>query len=100
MTPPSTADSARPGLLEEVLGEYLQRLDRGEAVDREQLLARHPELAEELRSYFADSDEVERIARQAGGRPTAVPCFPTWPEKAPSARVTRSHRRHHQQPLR
>src|SRR5262249_24308891 len=88
MTPSSPADPAgpaRPGQLEEVLGEYRQRLDRGEAVDREQFLARHPELAEELRSYFADSDELERIARQAGGAPPTGPYYPTRPEKAPAA---------------
>jgi WD40 repeat protein/tRNA A-37 threonylcarbamoyl transferase component Bud32 len=54
-------------LLEEVLEEYMRRRDRGEAVDRQQLLARHPELAEDLRSYFAGSDEVERLGRQARG---------------------------------
>src|SRR5947209_6437569 len=58
-----------PGSLEEVLGEYLQRLDGGEAVDREQLLARHPDLADELRSYFAGADEVERLTRPSGGGP-------------------------------
>jgi WD40 repeat protein/tRNA A-37 threonylcarbamoyl transferase component Bud32 len=69
MTPSGPPDPSRQGLLEEVLGEYMQCLDRGEAVDREQLLDRHPELADELRSYFAGSDEVERLRRQAGGGP-------------------------------
>src|SRR5437763_9897968 len=69
MTPSRPPESSRQGLLEEVLGEYMQCLDRGEAVDREQLLDRHPELADELRSYFAGSDEVERLDRQAGGGP-------------------------------
>jgi WD40 repeat protein/tRNA A-37 threonylcarbamoyl transferase component Bud32 len=64
MNPSSGEDSARQRLLEEVLAEHLQRLDRGEAVDREHLLARHPELAEELRSYFAASDEVARLGGQ------------------------------------
>ena len=57
MTPSRPPDSSRQGRLEEVLEEYMQCLDRGEAVDREQLLARHPELVEELRSYFAGSDD-------------------------------------------
>src|SRR5437899_12029521 len=69
MTPSRPPDSSRPGLLEEVLEEYMQCLDRGEAVDREELLARQPELAEELRSYFAGSDEVDRLGRQARGGP-------------------------------
>jgi WD40 repeat protein/tRNA A-37 threonylcarbamoyl transferase component Bud32 len=67
-----------------VLGQYMQRLDRGEVVDREQLLARHPELAKELRSYFAASDEVERLGRQArGGEPPTEAQTRTPPEEAP-----------------
>jgi eukaryotic-like serine/threonine-protein kinase len=72
MPPILFPDSSAHGLLEEVLREHMERLDRGEAVDREQLLARHPELAEELRAYFAGSDEVERLRRQGKrGAPTA-----------------------------
>jgi WD40 repeat protein/tRNA A-37 threonylcarbamoyl transferase component Bud32 len=66
-------------LLEEVLEDFMQRLDLGEAVDREQLLAQHPELADELRSYFAGIDEVERLGRHAKGGEalTALPGRPT-----------------------
>jgi WD40 repeat protein/tRNA A-37 threonylcarbamoyl transferase component Bud32 len=75
MTPSYSTDSLRHGLLEEVLEEYMRRLDRGEVVDRELFLARHPELAEELRSYFAGSDEVDQL-RQHRERetPTSPPC--------------------------
>ena len=62
MTPSYPPGASREGLLEEVLGEYMQRLDRGEGVDREELLARHPEVAEELRSG-ATSPPVERLLR-------------------------------------
>src|SRR4051794_25566802 len=80
MTPFYPSESARQYLLEEVLEEYMQRLDRGEGVDREQLLARHPELADELRSYFAVSDEVERLGRQGGGEAPAPPSVRDLPE--------------------
>src|SRR4051794_14487998 len=79
MTPSCPPGGSHEGLLEEVLGEYMQRLDRGEGVDREELLARHPELAEELLSYFAGCDEVERLGqltgagRQPGGETPALP---------------------------
>jgi WD40 repeat protein/tRNA A-37 threonylcarbamoyl transferase component Bud32 len=63
----SFPDSPQQDRLEKVLAEHLERLDRGEAVDHEQLLAQYPELAEELQSYFAGADEVERLAR-AGQR--------------------------------
>jgi WD40 repeat protein/tRNA A-37 threonylcarbamoyl transferase component Bud32 len=57
-----------------VLGEYMERLDRGEPVDREHLLAKHPKLASELQSYFKGSDEVEQLGRQrAAGTPAAFP---------------------------
>lgn len=44
------------------LQDYLERLDRGEAVDRERFLAGHPEIAGQLRSFIGD---VENLARQA-----------------------------------
>src|SRR5262249_18737639 len=43
------------------------------AVDREEFLARHPDCAEELRSYFAGSDEMERLVRRAEGERPALP---------------------------
>jgi WD40 repeat protein/tRNA A-37 threonylcarbamoyl transferase component Bud32 len=64
MLPP---DSSPPSVLEKVLAEYMERLDRGEAVDRRQFLAQHPELAEELQSYFAFGDEVEQFGRPGLG---------------------------------
>jgi WD40 repeat protein len=83
-------DSSRRSLLEEVLGEYMQRLDRGEAVDREQFLARHPEWAEELRSYFAGSDEVERLGRRAEGERPAFPPSCALPEPGRVGGATRA----------
>jgi WD40 repeat protein/tRNA A-37 threonylcarbamoyl transferase component Bud32 len=68
MPPPSwPQNSSQQGLLEEVLGEYRERLDRGEVVDREHLLARYPELAEALQSYFAGLDKGEQLAQQGKG---------------------------------
>ncbi len=37
-----------------VLADYLEAQRRGQALDRAELLRRHPELADELRSFFAD----------------------------------------------
>src|SRR5262249_42473185 len=68
-----------------VLGEYMQRLDRGEAVDREEFLARYPELAEELRAYFAGSDEVEQLGRAPERTTDGDPPRPCGPkEEAPT----------------
>src|SRR5689334_8372165 len=80
----SEPDNARQGLLEQVLGEYMQRLDRGETVDREQILAQHPELAEELRSYFAGSDEIEQLGRLARTGPRTESLSRVRPEETPA----------------
>jgi WD40 repeat protein len=102
MTPSFPPGASREGLLEEVLGEYMQRLDRGEGVDREEFLARHPEVADELRSYFAGCDEVEQLGRltgpgrQGGGEtpalspPRALPPTGGLEGAAPAGREARS----------
>jgi WD40 repeat protein/predicted Ser/Thr protein kinase len=64
MSEPATdavAGSA-PSPVDRVLADYLQRLDRGEVVDRDGLIAEHPQLVDELRAYFDDLDEVEQFA--------------------------------------
>jgi serine/threonine protein kinase/formylglycine-generating enzyme required for sulfatase activity len=47
------------------LREYLDRLDRGEPVDREEFLARHAPIAEELRSFIAAEEETRKLAGAA-----------------------------------
>jgi tRNA A-37 threonylcarbamoyl transferase component Bud32 len=86
MPPSSDADSDRQHLLEEVLGDYMQRLDRGESVNRERVFAQHPELADELRSYFAAVDDVEQLGRQARAQPATEPLSLTAPREPPMAR--------------
>jgi 2-oxo-4-hydroxy-4-carboxy--5-ureidoimidazoline (OHCU) decarboxylase len=60
MNPPEPPEHDHEGQqrLEEVLAAYMQRIDRGEQVDREAFVAEHPELADELRAYFAAADQV------------------------------------------
>ncbi len=52
----------RQDRLDELLAEYMDRLDSGEPVDREAFLAEHPEFVDDLRAYFEGSDEFVRLA--------------------------------------
>jgi hypothetical protein len=44
------------------LRNYLERLDRGELVDREEFLARYAPIAGQLRSFIAAEDEVRKLS--------------------------------------
>lgn len=64
-----------PDRMEQALLDYMLRIDQGERVDREALLAAYPDVADELRAYFANSDMLDRAfgVRQnprPGGSPT------------------------------
>ncbi len=48
--------------LDSVLAEYFQKLDRGDAVLPQTLLASHPELEAELREFFDAASFVENLA--------------------------------------
>jgi hypothetical protein len=64
--------------LDEILATYLKAEEAGQQVDRDELLARHPEVAAGLASFFADFDRVEglvvplRAVRQAANQATST----------------------------
>src|SRR5262245_55935883 len=49
--------------LEQVLAEYLRAAEAGTPLDPQQLIDKYPDLAAELRSFFANRAAWERIAR-------------------------------------
>jgi WD40 repeat protein/tRNA A-37 threonylcarbamoyl transferase component Bud32 len=68
----SQGDShSRPEIFDEVLAEYLRAIESGGNPSRDDLLARYPELASELREFFANHDRMGRLARPLR-EPTAV----------------------------
>src|SRR5438270_6489539 len=47
--------------LAEIIAGYLQAVEKGETPDRQELVARHPELALDLEAFFADQDRFSRL---------------------------------------
>ena len=53
--------------LDEIIAEYLQAEETGKAPPPEELLSAHPDLADELREFFANREQVHGLA---AGLPT------------------------------
>ena len=71
----STSQSSdRDRQLEQLLAEYLHSVERGAPLDRDKLLDEHPQLAEDLASFFRNQDDIARLAgplrAQAAVEPT------------------------------
>jgi outer membrane protein assembly factor BamB len=56
------SESSREERVNAILAEWLQATDAGREFDRAELLARHPDLTDDLRSFFADHDAAARLA--------------------------------------
>ena len=62
----------RPEKLDQLIANYLRAVALGMPVDRQALLAQHPDLADHLRAFFAAQDQVG-IAGQASSGPIIPP---------------------------
>jgi WD40 repeat protein/tRNA A-37 threonylcarbamoyl transferase component Bud32 len=54
--------SERERRLQEILVACLEEIEAGRSPDRDEVLARHPEFAAELTQFFADREQLERVA--------------------------------------
>jgi predicted Ser/Thr protein kinase len=73
MSETSSTPSERDQRLERILADYLHAVEAGQQPDRDEWLRRHPDLAGELRSFFRNRDEVERLAGPLKEQSPALP---------------------------
>jgi WD40 repeat protein len=62
MSDDRTDATGTEGRLHEVMAAYVEAVETGQEPDRREILARHPELASELETFFADHDRLRRLA--------------------------------------
>src|SRR6478672_3229115 len=70
MVSPEPPSPEREQHFNEVLAEYLEGLETGRPDDRTALLTSHPDLADELRAFFAREDQVQELT-------TPLRCLPS-----------------------
>jgi WD40 repeat protein/tetratricopeptide (TPR) repeat protein len=78
-------DSASGQRVNEVIAAYLEAERQGRPTDREELLARHPDLAEQLRSFLADRDRFGQLVAPLAPPPVADVAEATTLAAGPSA---------------
>jgi WD40 repeat protein/tRNA A-37 threonylcarbamoyl transferase component Bud32 len=79
MSEASSPALERERRLQDVLAGYIEAVEAGQAPDRADLLARHPDLAASLLEFFANQDGLSALAH------------PTWPDlQQPAAGVAPS----------
>ncbi len=70
---------ARPDRVDEVIAAYLEAEQTGRAPDEKELLARHPDLADQLRSFFANREYFQHLAEPLAPAATPAPQAPGTP---------------------
>jgi WD40 repeat protein/predicted Ser/Thr protein kinase len=67
MSPPPDSPAGRDERVNDAVAEYLEAAEAGRAPGREEFLARHPDLADELRAFLDDRDRFAHAAGRLGG---------------------------------
>ena len=74
--------------LEQLLGRILLAEERGELLDREALLAEHPDVADDVREFLADHDALKPGLRCAMDDAPTLDGIPPSPDIASAAGVS------------
>ncbi|HEY3966093.1 MAG TPA: protein kinase [Planctomycetaceae bacterium] len=63
-------DEQRQQAADELVAEYLRRVEAGEIVDRDEFLRLHPEVANLLQAYFQGTDSMQRLKTEFSAAPS------------------------------
>lgn len=71
----------REAMLERVLADYLHSVEAGQPLDQQTLLVQHAELADDLRSFFANREALEKLAGPLNAQAALEPTIGlhNWP---------------------
>jgi WD40 repeat protein len=70
--------------LHAILADFRRAAEAGQAPDQQEMLARHPDLADELAAFFADHNRTHQLAAALHGVGEAVPGLTEAPTLAPA----------------
>ena len=73
-SPSAPAVSEHEQRLDDAIAGYLEAVHAGQTPDRVNLLARHPDLADDLRAFFADEDRLKGLAGSLFSAKTLTKC--------------------------
>src|SRR6516225_6246187 len=88
MNSPSPDNSGREARLDELIAAYLEAVEAGRTPDRDEWLARHPDLAEDLRAFFVNHDRMARVGAPLRALAPAGATTPEAPTLAPGGAPT------------
>ena len=87
MNSTSPDNTGREARLDELIASYLEAVEGGRAPDREAWLAQHPDLADDLRAFFANHDRMASrrpLASTGAGRGPQSPRATLAPGETPA----------------